>query len=315
MALFNDLDTDVFLTILSFLNESSLTKLSFTNKHNFNFIHKNQDSKNLIWKNYCKELNCIFDPNIFNSNNGILTLNSSQCYWSNRFVYDLTTFDNFKISFDFFLVDNDSDLTIGFSALKPKDFYPPSTTSTITNQENQEENQENQENQKEENDCLLFRISGEADMTGTFVESKMMDEDDSLVYYVENTCIVKRKWYRATFILKKNSLNVLMNGKSVFLDKNYNSEDYYEDYYNEMEKDYNEMDKDDKDLNYNEDYNNFIKNYNNNEEKEEEEGAIEIEKFPKIGYFGFLRMPFRAQFKVLIKNINGDYKERELINV
>jgi len=128
-----------------------------------------------------------FDPAKFIE--GQLTLEGSEHVWSIRPLYDLNRDKDFRFSFDFYLETGDADIRIAFSHSKiPYD--------------------------QDGSDALQFRISGEADMTGTYLKSQMQ-QDDEWVYYKDATEITFGRWYHVEFILTRESLDILFDGENL----------------------------------------------------------------------------------------------------
>ncbi|EFC48493.1 predicted protein [Naegleria gruberi] len=103
--------------------------------------------------------------------------------WSNRELYNLDNYSNFQVSLDFFLETGDSEIRIAFS-----------------------------EN-KDEDDSLVFRISGESDMTGTLLQQTKENES---YYYRDYSPITFGMWNHIEFnFISENSLDILINGVSL----------------------------------------------------------------------------------------------------
>ncbi len=174
-------------------NEEQLVKL----------LSLDEQQQGMCWKQYFRDLYFPFDNSIVvsrrHTNGGIIELDRVNTgFWSNRILYYLTVEGNeeFHLSFELLLETGDSDIVVAFSSKR---------------------------NMKE---SLTFRISGEADMTGTnvttngFVPDEFNDDPEGnngeFIYYKDSTPITYGQWLTLDLKLSSRSLSIDIGGQPVF---------------------------------------------------------------------------------------------------
>jgi hypothetical protein len=152
---------DVFIHMTQYLSLSSLVKLSYTAKPIYSAIHENEYIwKNIVtnrlkktdleltnWKEYLRKLICVFDNEELHHHSSPIVLNTQENQWTNRSIFDFSKHEELNISLDFYLDTGDSEILVAFTPDREESYR---TLDKFLNK------------------LLLFRISGESDMTGMY---------------------------------------------------------------------------------------------------------------------------------------------------